>query len=87
MARKKPAQSDTDTTNDDRLLIVKTLREIMAGDGPDAAKAQAARTLGEMVGLLGKHQDRPDNMDSRPLAGLSRADLARELARLQGLGD
>ena len=88
--RKAPAPrppSSADISTEDRLLIAETLRAIMRGEGPDAAKAQAARTLGEMIGLLGRHQDKPDSQDSRPLSGLSRADLARELARLQGLGN
>ena len=54
---------------------------------PPAAKAQAARTLAEMSGVLGRHQDKPNKMDTAPLSGLSQAELKAELRRLQGLGD
>lgn len=75
-----------DKEADDGLLIRQTLRDLLADPiCPAAAKAQAARTLAEMGGLLGKHQDKPDRQDSTPLSALSHADLLRELRRLQGL--
>jgi hypothetical protein len=67
------------------LLIRETLREVMRGDAPAAAKAQAARTFAELTGLLGRHQDKPDSADSRPLSALSQTELRAELHRLKGL--
>lgn len=78
----KPA----DTLEDDRLLVRATLREVMSSDAPAAAKAQAARTLAELTGLLGRHQDKPDSQDSRALSALSQDELRAELRRLKGLG-
>lgn len=75
----------TDTLEADRLLVRETLRKVMSSDAPAAAKAQAARTLAELTGLLGKHQDKPDENDSKPLSAMSQAELRAELRRLKGL--
>jgi hypothetical protein len=78
--------SDSDTPDGDGRIIAATLRDLLQDPlVPAAAKAAAARTLAEMRGLLGRHQDKPDNLDNRPLSALSQADLRRELLRLQGL--
>jgi len=65
-------------------LIKQTLRDIM-GDkaAPAAAKAQAARTLAEMVQALGRHAA-PATAPDRPIADMGAAELEAELARLTG---
>jgi hypothetical protein len=47
------------------------------------ARTHAARTLAELDGWLGKHQQAPDRTADMILSSLSRADLVRELARLR----
>jgi hypothetical protein len=47
------------------------------------ARASAARTLAELDGLLGKHQQPPERHDSAQLSQLTRAELEAELARLR----
>lgn len=79
-----PTTEASAVSETDRSLISCTMREILSGDAPAAAKAQAARVLAELGGLLGKHQDAPARL-SQPLSGLSRAELERELVRLRDL--
>jgi len=50
---------------------------------PAATRGQAARTLAEMDGLIGRHQAAPDRAGDTPVGELSRADLLAELARLR----
>jgi len=52
---------------------------------PAAARVNAARTLAEINGVLGKHQLRPERGASQPLASLSREELEAELRRLRDL--
>ena len=78
---------DTDIAADDSLIRTILRQLLQSKTTPAAAKAQAARTLAEMRGLLGRHQERPADLDTRPLSGLSQAELRAELARLQGLSD
>ena len=61
-------------------LVRATLRAIMADTlAPAAAKAQAARTLAEITNQIGRNSE-PAPDAARPVRGLSRADLERELA-------
>lgn len=65
----------------DHDLIRTTLKEIMRDPGaPAAAKAQAARTLAEMVGALGRHAPPPTQAD-KPLTEMTREELEKELLR------
>lgn len=50
---------------------------------PPAARVQAARTLLEYTGKLGRHAAAPDTSDQKPLSSLSRAELEAELARIR----
>ena len=63
----------------------RSLRAVI--DNPEVsatAKAQALRTLAEIEGLIGRHQQAPnDRAVSLPIAVLSRPELERELARLR----
>jgi Tfp pilus assembly protein FimT len=52
-------------------------------NAPAATRGQAARTLAEMDGLIGRHQAAPDRAGDVPPAELSRAELVAELARLR----
>lgn len=65
-------------------LVRETLRAICRDAGaPAAARAQAARTLAEMVGALGRHAA-PPAPAGKPLADMTRDELERELAGLGG---
>jgi hypothetical protein len=45
---------------DDKNLILGALRDVIADrDAPAAARVQAARTLAEIIGALGRHADAP----------------------------
>lgn len=69
----------TDQTDAD--LVRNTLRAICSdATAPVAAKAQAARTLAEMAGALGRHSA-PPTPPSKPVASLTLAELEAELAR------
>ena len=61
------------------------LRSILASKAaPAAAKATAARTLAELEGRIGKHQQAPiDRLAESRVSLLSRGELERELARLR----
>lgn len=53
---------------------------------PAMARAAAARTLAEMAGVLGRHQQAPrDRAQETRVALLTRAELERELARLRAV--
>jgi len=67
---------------DDVVFIKETLRGIMRDpEAPAAAKAQAARTLAEMLQALGKHQAPQTNPD-RQVQDMTQAELEAELGRL-----
>lgn len=51
-------------------------------DAPAAARVNAARTLAEMDGLIGRHQAEPER-SAPSLATLSRDELVSELDRLR----
>ncbi|WP_394700784.1 hypothetical protein [uncultured Cohaesibacter sp.] len=64
-------------------MIRLTLRQIMTDPtAPAAAKAQAARTLAEMVGQLGRNAKPPS--DGKPVGSLTRAEIMAELASIEG---
>lgn len=56
-------------------------------DAPAAARVNAARTLAELEGQLGKHQSAPEKGTIAPLSSLSRTELEGELHRLRTLFD
>lgn len=67
---------------DDATLAKAALRAVMLDNAaPAAARAQAARTMLELMGKLGRHADPPRD-NSAPLAEASLDDLKRELAGL-----
>jgi len=76
-----------DTTNRTRYANnpAQALRAILASkDAPAAAKATAARTLAEIEGQIGKHQQAPtDRLAEQRVSLLTRSELERELARLR----
>jgi hypothetical protein len=62
----------------------KTLRDLAdRTDIPASARVTAARTLAEIEGLIGRHQQSPDRAAIAPVSSLSRADLVTELERLR----
>lgn len=64
-------------------LLIETLRGICNNDAaPAAAKAQAARTLAEIAGLIGKHAE-PLRDDDTPGAELSETELDKQIADLK----
>lgn len=68
----------------DRDLVLQTLRGVcLDDDAPAAARAQAARSLAEIVGLLGRLQASPLEA-GRSMTELSAAELDAEIARLSG---
>lgn len=74
----EPAPQDTQDAD----LVKRTLREIMQdAAAPAAARAQAARTMAEMVQALGRHAAQAP-ADSKPIRETTRGDLEAELARL-----
>ena len=64
---------------------IEAIRQILTDkDASATARAFAARSLAEITGLLGKHQQPPRERErSAPVSLLSRAELERELARLR----
>lgn len=77
-----PHEDITSTDTQDADLVKKTLRAIMQDvSAPAAAKAQAARTLAEMVQALGRHAPAVA-AENKPIRETSRGDLEAELARL-----
>lgn len=56
------------------------------GAAPAAARAAAARTLAEVLGMLGRHQDKPGGAGGKALSAMSADELRAEHARLVGLG-
>lgn len=62
--------------------LVKLSRDRKA---PASARVTALRTLAEMDGLVGKLQTQANETAEQPLAGMSRAQLEQELARLRAI--
>jgi len=54
-------------------------------NAPATARVQAARTLAEMDGRIGRHQVAPSRVASEGLASLSRDQLVLELERLRAV--
>lgn len=86
MAARCTRIQDTNRPRDNDEALAREALRAVAGDSqaPPAARAQAARTLLELVGALGRHAA-PPVQDTRPLSDLSAADLRAELARVRGL--
>ena len=64
------------------------LRSIVENlEAPATARVQAARTLAEMDGRIGRHQVAPSRVASEGLASLSRDQLVSELERLREVCD
>lgn len=81
---KPDAAPEPMTVEAEKSLIRQVLRQIATdGKAPAAARAQAARTLAEMLGALGRHAPPPAE-DAPDVASMSRAELERELARSRG---
>jgi len=63
-------------------LICGALREIVGdAEAPAAARVQAARSLAEIVGALGRHQDAPTR-STRPAGDMTLAEIDAELDAL-----
>ena len=64
-------------------LVIETLKNVCQDVGaPAAAKAQAARTLAEISGLLGKYQSTPVEEETQGET-LSESDLDKEINALR----
>lgn len=73
--------SDLANAPSDADLVREALRQMVASaTTPPAARAQAARTLAEMAGLLGRHSAPPTDQ-GKPVAEMTRAELEAELLR------
>ena len=71
-----------------RYVVADQLRDLLARDDtPAAARVNAARTLAEIEGLIGRHQTAPEKGTTAPLSSLSRDQLQDELNRLRTLFD
>lgn len=77
----KVGQEDNVTPN--VTLILQTI--VQDDTAPAATRAQAARTLAEMQGLIGRHSKPQDDAAEIAPAKLSRDQLRAELARLAKL--
>lgn len=77
----KPASFGEDLTQ----IALTALRAVAADStAPAAARAQAARTLLEAAGAIGRHAKPPGEDERKPLSTLSQAELLAELERLRG---
>jgi hypothetical protein len=65
--------------------VVAALRNLLAAKNTTSnAKASAARTLAEIAGVIGRHQQAPtDRTAEARVSLLTRTELERELARLR----
>lgn len=81
MAKARKRQLNIEPTmSPDEKLIRQTLKAIMRDStAPTASRANAARTLGEITGLLGRHSDKPASV-AKPLGSMNRRQLEAELA-------
>lgn len=60
------------------------LKDLLTSDATGTAKASAARTLAEMAGAIGRHQQAPvDRAAETRVSLLRRDELERELERLR----
>ena len=70
------------TDNEIRDLAINTLVGVCEdADAPSAAKAQAARTLAEIINLLGKNSA-GDGLAEKSLSDMTAQELDREIMRL-----
>lgn len=70
------------SSNEIKDLAIETLRAVCVDDAaPAAAKAGAARTLCEIIGLIGKNAQ-ADALDAKSLSEMSAAELDAEIKRL-----
>ena len=76
---------DTSTTEGYETLALRSVIDDL--NAPATARVQAARTLAEMDGRIGRHQVAPSRVASEGLSALSRDQLAQELERLRTLID
>lgn len=68
--------------SDDLELVRGVLREVLVdATAPAAAKVQAARTLAELIGALGRHQTTPPS-SNRAANDMSLEDIDAELDAL-----
>lgn len=76
---------DGDATNPG--YVISALKSLLASKVTSSnAKASAARTLAEMAGAIGRHQQAPvDRAAEARVSLLTRAELERELARLRAV--
>lgn len=67
-----------------RDLAIAVLREVAADrSAPAQSRQAAARSLGEIVGLLGKNADHAQDNETKSLNELSIAELDAEIRRLK----
>jgi hypothetical protein len=86
--RRNSHSSAQDRPGSERYAVADQLRELLsAADTPAAAKVNAARTLAEIEGMIGRHQLAPIAGTTAPLSSLSRDQLQDELSRLRTLFD
>jgi len=79
---------DRDNSTTNSFQVADQLRSLLnQPDTPAAAKVNAARTLAEIEGLIGRHQSAPIAGATSPLSSLSRDQLTTELDRLRTLFD
>jgi hypothetical protein len=73
---------NTPTTNEIKDLALRTLKAVCDdADAPAAAKAGAARTMCEIIGLIGKNSQ-SDALATKSLADMNASELDAEIARL-----
>ena len=93
MPKKKPvldkprqgqAVGQTDSSGQGQVYVRAALERLLSDPtAPAAARSTAARTLAEMDGLIGRHQQAPDRTRDTPIESLSRTELEAELGRLR----
>lgn len=80
----KPDCNAPETISDDLTIAQNVFRQVAADiNAPAAARVQAARTLAEMAGALGRNA-KPPAERGKPLAEMTRAELEAELAATEG---
>ena len=79
--------SQATARDDDVSLALDTLRDVARDPtAPAAARGQAARTLLEAKGVLGRHAEPPAKPSDAPVSSMSRQALEAELATLRRTG-
>lgn len=86
LAQDKAGKRVTNPRTNARYAVRKQLENLAKSpQAPAAARVTAARTLAEIDGLIGKHQQPPDRLSTSQLHELSRIELVAELERLRAL--